>query len=330
VNRRDLMILIAGVALVPPLRVVAQEAARVPRISVLMGGTPTIEAERLAAFRESLMRLRYIEGQTIVIEPHYAEGVPDRLGQMAREMVDRKPTAIVCVGGQEARALLEVTRAIPIVFMQSGDAVDQGLVASYARPGGNITGFSQMADELDSKRLELLRGIAPSVSRVAVLTDSRFAKPGRVEKRFAAAEAAAKLLGMVLLRHDATTSAELIDALAAIQASGSEGLLIPNDPLFSTERTRILQFAAARRLPTVFEQKVAVAEGGLVGYGPDLIENARLAAGYIDRILKGAKPADLPVQQPTKFALFINLKTANALGLTVSQSLLQRADEVIE
>ena len=329
-NRRDLIVLLAGAALSRPLPVAAQGAARVPHINLLMAGTPAIEAARLAAFRDALKRLRYTEGETIVIEPHYAEGVPDRLMQMAREVVDRKPNVIVCVGGQEARALLAVTRSIPIVFMQSGDAVEQGLVPNYARPGGNITGFTQMSDELDSKRLELLRVIAPSLSRAAVLTDSRLAAPGRIEKSFAAAETAAKLLGIILLRHDATTAAELTTALAAIEASGSQALLVPNDPLYSAERPRILEFAAARRLPTVFQQRVAVAEGGLLGYGPDLLENARLAAGYVDKILKGAKPAELPVQQPTKFELTVNLETAKALGLTVPQSLLARADEVIE
>ena len=327
-NRRILLSLIGCAALLPVGARAQQRQMAV--IALLMGGTPAIEAERLAAFRDALKRLSYVEGQTVAIEAHYAEGVPDRLGQLAREMVDRKPTVIVCVGSQEARALLAVTRTIPIVFMQSGDAVEQGLVTGYARPGGNITGFSQMADELDSKRLELLRTIAPSVSRAAVLTDSRFVAPGRLEKSFAAAEAAARLLGMHLRRHDATTPAELTDALAAIEASGSEALLVPNDPFFSRERPRILEFAAARRLPTVFQQRVSVVEGGLVGYGPDLRENARLAAGYVDKILKGANPGDLPVQHPTKFELFINLKTANALGLTVPQSLLQRADEVIE
>jgi putative tryptophan/tyrosine transport system substrate-binding protein len=223
-----------------------------------------------------------------------------------------------------------VTRSIPIVFMQSGDPVEQGLVASLARPGGNTTGFTQMTDELDSKRLELLREIAPSVSSATVLTNSHLSRTARIEKRFASATNAAKLLGIVLRRIDATTPDELTDALAAIDASGSAALLIPNDPLFATERRRLLDFAAAHLLPTVFESKPPVVQGGLIGYGPDLIENARLAAGYVDKILKGAKPADLPVQQPTKFELSINPKTAKALGLTVPHLLLQRADEVVE
>ena len=329
-RRRELLALLAGTSLTTPLLAVAQEPARIPRVGLLMGGTPIVEAPRLAAFREALERLGRIDGRTVRLDVHYAEGLPDRLGRMAREMVDTKPDIIVCVGGQEARALQAATRSIAIVFMQSGDAVEQGLVASYARPGGNTTGFTQMSDDLDSKRLELLRELAPSVSRAAVLTDSRLAPRGRIEKRLAASAATAKLLGILLQRVDATTQAELTDALAAIDASGSEALLIPNDPLFATERPRILDFVAAHRLPTVFESKPPVVQGGLAGYGPDLIENARLAAGYVDKILKGANPADLPVQQPTKFELVINLKTAKALGLTVPQSVLARADEVIE
>jgi putative ABC transport system substrate-binding protein len=329
-RRRDLVVLLTGVSFARPLQAVAQTALAVPRISVLMGGTPTVKAERLGAFRETLGQLGYIDGRTAHLELHYAEGVLDRLGHMAHEIVERNPSIIVCVGGQEARVLLAATRTIPIVFMQSGDAVKQGLVASYARPGGNVTGFSQMADELESKRLELLRAIAPSVTRTALLTDSHLAAAGRIEKRFATAAAAAKLLGMVLQRYDATTPGELTDAFAAIEESGNEALLVPNDPLFSSERSRIIDFGVTHHLVTVFEQRLAVLQGGVLGYGPDLIENARLAAGYVDKILKGANPGDLPVQQPTKFALVINLKTAKALGLLVPQSLLQRADEIIE
>lgn len=289
-RRRDFVILITGASFASPLRAVAQTPSAVPRISLLMGGTPTVEAKRLGAFSETMGHLGYVEGRTAHFEPHYAEGVPDRLGQPAREIVDRNPSIIVCVGAQETRVLLAATRAIPIVFMQSGDAVEQGLVASYARPGGNVTGFTQMNDELDSKRLELLHTIAPSVSRAALLTDSWLAAAGRIEKRLAAAEAAAKLLGMVLQRYDANTSGELTDALAAIAASGDAALLVPNDPLFSSERSRIIAFAVTHRLPTVFEQRLAILQGGLVGYGPDLIENARLAAGYVDKILKAPTP----------------------------------------
>jgi len=224
--------------------------------------------------------------------------------------------------------LQAATRTIPIVFMQVNNPVEQGFVAALARPGGNTTGFTQMSAELDSKRLGLLHEIAPSLSRAAFLVNSNLT-PG-LQERFAGAEAAAKSLGIALRRVDAATPAELTAALAAIQASASEALLIQNDPMLGIERSRILDFAVAHRLPTVFEAITSIPLGVLLTYGPDLLENARLAAGYVAKILKGAKPADLPVQQPTKFLLVINLKTANAIGLTVPRGVLDLADEVIE
>jgi putative ABC transport system substrate-binding protein len=212
--------------------------------------------------------------------------------------------------------------------MQVNNPVEQGFVASLARPGGNTTGFTQMSAELDSKRLGLLHEIAPSLSRAAFLVNSNLT-PG-LQERFSGAEAAAKSLGIALQRVDAATPVELTAALAAIQASASEALLIQNDPMLGIERSRILDFAVAHRLPTVFEAITSIPLGVLLSYGPDLLENAQLAAGYVAKILKGAKPADLPVQQPTKFRLVINLKTAKAIGLTVPPSILDLADEVIE
>jgi putative ABC transport system substrate-binding protein len=217
---------------------------------------------------------------------------------------------------------------MPDRAMQVNNPVEQGFVASLARPGGNTTGFTQMSAELDSKRLGLLRDIAPSLSRAAFLVNPNLT-PG-LQERFAGAEAAAKSLGIALRRVDATTPAELTAALAAIQASASEALLIQNDPMLGIERSRILDFAVAHRLPTVFEAITNVRLGVLLSYGPDLIENARLAAGYVVKILRGAKPADLPVQQPAKFRLVINLKTAQAIGLTIPPAILDLADEVIE
>jgi putative ABC transport system substrate-binding protein len=212
--------------------------------------------------------------------------------------------------------------------MQVNNPVEQGFVASLARPGGNTTGFTQMSAELDSKRLGLLHDIAPSLSRASFLVNTNLT-PG-LDERFAGAEAAAKSLGIALRRVDATTPAELTAALAAIQASASEALLIQNDPMLGIERSRILGFSIAHRLPTVFEGISSFPLGVLISYGPDLSENARLAAGYVAKILKGAKPADLPVQQPTKFRLVINLKTAQAIGLTIPPAILDLADEVFE
>jgi putative ABC transport system substrate-binding protein len=328
-RRRNLIGLLGGAVVARPIGARAQQPLGIPRIGVLMGATPSVEAAKLGTFREALKQLGYNDGQTILIEPRYAESRPDRLGVIARELVARTPAVIVCVGRQETVALQEATRTIPIVFIQVSNPVEMGLVATLARPGGNTTGFTQMSAELDSKRLELLHEIAPSVSRAAFLVDPILTPD--LPKRLADAEAAAKTLGIDLRRLDAATPAELTAALATIDASAGEALLVQNDPMLSgTERPRILDFAVAHQLPTVFEGKGSVAGGGLLSYGPDLIENARLAASYVDKILKGAKPADLPVQQPTRFELAINLKTAKALGLTVPPTILARADEVIE
>jgi putative tryptophan/tyrosine transport system substrate-binding protein len=225
--------------------------------------------------------------------------------------------------------LQAATRTIPIVFMQVNDPVEQGLVTTLARPGGNTTGFTQMSAELDPKRLQLLHEIAPSLSRAAFLVNPNLT-PG-LQERFAGAEAAAKSLGIALRRVAAATPAELTGAFAEIQESSSEALLVQSDPMLGgTEFPRILDFAVTHRLPTVMECVQSVSLGVLLSYGPDLIENARLAAGYVAQILKGAKPADLPVQQPTKFVLKINLKTAKAIGLTMPPAILDLADEVIE
>jgi len=329
VNRRRLLAAIGGAALAGPIAAVAHQPAGVPRVGVLMGSSPNVEAERLDAFRGALEKLGYVDGQTIQIEPRYAMGQPDRFGSLARELVAMSPAVIACVGRQETAALQAATRTIPIVFMQVHDPVEMGFVASLARPGGNTTGFTQMGAELDSKRLGLLHEIAPSLSRAAFLVNPNLTPA--LQERFAGAEAAAKSLGIALRRVAATTPAELTAAFAEIEESSSEALLVQNDPMLGgTEFPRILDFAVAHRLPTVFEAITYVRFGVLLSYGPDLIENARLAAGYVVKILRGAKPDDLPVQQPAKFRLVINLQTAQAIGLTIPPAILDLADEVIE
>jgi putative ABC transport system substrate-binding protein len=307
----------------------AQPSTKVPRVGLLMGSTPSTEAATLDAFRGALEKLGYIDGETIRIELRYAMGQPDRVVTLAHELVALAPAVIACVGRQETSALQAATRTIPIVFIQVNDPVEQGFVASLARPGGNTTGFTQMSAELDPKRLQLLHEIVPSVSRAAFLVNPNLTPS--LDERFANAEAAAESLGIALQRVDAAYPADLNTALAAIQASSSEALLVQNDPMLGPERSRISDFAVAHRLPAVFEGPGSgSARLGLFTYGPDLIENARLAAGYVDKILKGAKPADLPVQQPTRFQLAVNLKTARALGLTIPARVLDLADEVIE
>jgi putative ABC transport system substrate-binding protein len=329
VRRRSFLAALGGAALARPIAAVAQQPTGIPRIGVLMGSSPSVEAQGLDAFRGALEKFGYIDGQTIRLELRYAMGQPDRFTGLVRELVALAPAVIVCVGWQETTALQAATRTIPIVFRQANDPVEQGLVATLARPGGNTTGFTQMSAELDPKRLELLHEITPSLSRAAFLVDPNLT-PG-LQERVARAEAAAKSLGIVLQRLDATTPAELTAALVKIKESSNEALLVQNDPMLTgTEYSRILDFALAERLPTVFESLGGARGGGLFGYAPDTIENARLAAGYVAKILKGANPADLPVQQPTKFRLVINLKTAQAIGLTIPAAILDLADEVIE
>jgi ABC-type uncharacterized transport system substrate-binding protein len=326
-RRRHFLALFGGAMGLRPLALVAEQPS-IPRIGVLMGGSPGREAAKLGVFREALKQLGYNEGQTVLIEPVYAEGRSDRLPMLAREMVAGAPAIIVCVGGQEAAALRAVTRTIPIVFMQVANPVEIGLISTLARPGGNVTGFTQMSAELDLKRLELLHEIAPKVSRAALLMNPR---APRALERAAIAQAAAKSLGIALRRLGAATPTELTAALAAIDGPSGEALLVQNDPLLTgTEASRISDFAVAHRVLTIYESKVLALHGGLASLGPNLNENYRLTAGYVDKILKGAKPADLPVQRPTTFELAINLKTAKALGLTIPQSVLARADEVIE
>jgi putative ABC transport system substrate-binding protein len=326
-RRRKFLTVLGGAVIAGPISAEAQQPAGIPRIGILMGSTPSAEAPKFEVFRGALEKLGYIGGQTVQIELRYAMGKPSRFAPL----VALTPAVIACVGRQETSALQAATRTIPIVFIRVGDPVEQGFVASLARPGGNTTGFTQMSAELDPKRLELLHEIAPSVSRAAFLVNPNLTP--RLAARVAQAEAAAKSLGIVLGRFDAATTAELITALAAIETSSSEALLISNDPLFGEEqeRKRILDFALAHRLPAVFENILPRERlGVLISYGPDLMENPRLAAGYVDKILKGANPADLPVQQPTKFLLVINLKTAKAIGLTVPPAILGLAHEVIE
>jgi putative tryptophan/tyrosine transport system substrate-binding protein len=295
-----------------------------------MGSSPSVEAAKLDAFRGALEKLGYIDGQTILLKVRYAMGQADRFDSLARGLVALAPAVIACVGRRETAALQAATRTIPIVFMQVNNPVEQGFVASLARPGGNTTGFIQMSAELDPKRLQLLHEIVPSVSQAAFLVNPNLT-PG-LQERFASAETAAKSLGIALQRVDASTPAELTVALGAIQASSSQALLVQNDPMLTgTEQSQIVEFAAKHRLPTVFESLVNTRQdAGLFGYAPDLFENAGLAAGYVGKILKGAKPADLPVQQPTKFRLVINLKTAKAIGVTIPPAILDLADEVIE
>jgi putative ABC transport system substrate-binding protein len=265
----------------------------------------------------------WVEGQTITVERRYAEGDYKRLRGLATELVKLPVDVILASGPQEARAAQAATDTIPIVFMSAGDPVRAGLVASLAHPGGNMTGLSITSPELSEKRLELLKEAAPGISRVAVLTNAsvNYLLPEMTQ--------AAQSLGVTLYALDVPTSDHFDHTLAALQTARAEALLVLSAPLFSQQVSRVVELAATSRLPTLYPFSYFVTVGGLMSYGPTQPDRDQRVATYVDKILKGAKPADLPVEQPTKFELVINLKTAQALGLTIPPLLLYQADKVI-
>ena len=314
--------------LATPLVTDAQPATKVHRIGQLVAGSSSSYRHLLAAFRQGLRDLGYVEGQNLVIEERYAEGSEERLPDLAAELVQLQVDVIVAAGAPTIRAAQHTTRTIPIVMAGTADAVAQGFIASLARPGGNITGVSGLGLELHGKRLELLKETVPQSARIAVLTNP--ASPyhaSRLHDLTAAAQTLGVHLHVVELRHED----ELDSAFAAMVQARAEALLVVEDALLlSRLRGRTVDLAATHRLPAMYDRREIVAAGGLMSYGRNLPESHRRAATYVDQILKGATPADLPVEQPTKFELVINLKTAKALGLAIPPLLLFRADEVIE
>ena len=307
----------------------AQEAAKVARIGYLVASH---DAPRLReAFRQGLRDLGYVEGRNLVIEIRSAEGKHERYPALAAELVALKVDVIVASGGTpSALAAKQATGTLPIVFINVGDPVTSGLVTSLARPGGNVTGLSVVAPELISKRLELLTQAVPGVSRIAVLW-----QPGALEERtekdrLQRAEVAGRTLGIRLQFVEARGPKDLDRAFSDMTRARAGALTDLEGSVFWSERKRIVDLAAKNRLPAVYALREFVDVGGLMSYGPDFADLFRRAATYVDKILKGAKPADLPVEQPTKFELVINLKAAKALGLTIPQSVLARADQVVD
>ena len=330
--------MIRGVALVAvlavsllaaPLAVDAQQAGKVPRIGFLGVTSPSDRPSHLDAFRQRLRELGWVEGQNIVIDYRYAEGRVDRLPDLAAELVRLKVDLIVASAGtQAATAAKNATETIPIVMIYVRDPVGTGLIASLARPGGNVTGVSGSAGlELFAKQLELLKETVPKIRRVAILSN-----PANAYHQLAIREVnvAARSLGVQLQLLEARGPNEFDGAFAAMATERVGALLVLSDAIFSSHRTRLADLAARSRLPAAYGVRESVEAGGLMSYGPSFLDLYRRSAAYVDKILKGAKPADLPVEQPTKFELVINLKTAKALGLTVPDTLLARADEVIE
>jgi putative ABC transport system substrate-binding protein len=319
---------LSAMLLAPGLPAQAQQPKRIAKIGYLTAGTPAAFAQNIEAFKQGLRELGYVEGKTFVLELRYGEARAERVPQLARELVGLKVDVIVANTDLAIAAVKRETRTIPIVMVNSNDPVGTGFVASLARPGGNVTGLSNISPELSGKRLELLREVIPGLSRVAFLwnPDLRGAVFAYKET-----EGAARSLRLQIQSVEVVGAEDLDRAFSAITEQRAQALIVqtPNPVVFSN-LGQIVSFSQKNRMPSIFGGIAFVNAGGLMSYGPSSIDMQRRAATYVDKILKGTKPADLPVEQPTKFELVINLKTAKQIGLTIPPSVLARADRVIE
>jgi putative ABC transport system substrate-binding protein len=323
-NRRELMLLLAG-AMTAARALRAQQRA-MPVIGYLASGSPDSSAPSVTGFRQGLSETGYVEGKDVAIEYRRAEGSYDRLPAMAANLVDLKVDVIVASGGTAPLAAKNATSAIPIVFA-GGDPVAGGLVASFARPGGNLTGFSLMVGELMPKRLELLSDLVPQATSIALLVNPTGAGTERAIRDL---QEAARSKGVQLIILKAGSESEIDGAFGSLVELQARALLVGADPFFNSRREQLVALASRHAVPAIYEWREFATSGGLISYGPSLTSIYRQLGIYTGRILKGTKPADLPVQQPATFELVINLSTAKALGLTVPPSILARADEVIE
>ena len=329
IKRREFIALLGGAAVAWPLAARAQQGERMRRIAVLMNlaADDPETRRRLAAFLQGLQELGWSEGRNLRIDHRWGVGDPDRHRANAAELVALAPDVILAHGGPIMTPLLRATRTVPIVFVNVTDPVGAGFVASLARPGGNATGFMTAEYSISGKWLELLKQIAPQVTRAAVIRDPDQVSGGG---QLGAMQSVAPSLRMELSPIDVRDTAEIERAITAFARQPNGGLIVTAAALAGIHRKRIITLAARHRLPAVYPLRFFVTDGGLISYGSDTVDQYRRAAGYVDRILKGEKPADLPVQAPTKYDLVINLKSAKALGLDLPASVLARADEVIE
>jgi putative ABC transport system substrate-binding protein len=329
VKRRDFIMLLGGGAVAWPLAARAQQAEPMRRIGVLMGlaaDDPEGQA-RFTAFVQALQELGWTDGRNVRIDTRWGAGNADRNRRYAAELVALTPDVILASGGSVVEPLRQVTRTVPIVFTQTPDPVGAGFVESLAQPGGNATGFTVFEYGISGKWLELLKQVAPGVTRAAVLRDPALVQGAG---QWGAIQSVAPSFGVELRPVDVRDESEIERAVSAFARSPNGGLIVTGSGLSIVHRELIIALAARYRLPAIYPLRPFVVRGGLISYGPDSIDPHRRAAGYVDRILKGEKPADLPVQAPTKYELVINLKTAKALGFEIPPSLLARADEVIE
>jgi putative tryptophan/tyrosine transport system substrate-binding protein len=305
----------------------AQQAKKVPRIGFVSAASSSANAARIGAFRQGLRELGYVEGKNIVIESRYAEGKLDRLPALVAELVRLKVEILISAGPIPTRAAKKATVTIPIVMTQDTDPVGAGFVVSLARPGGNITGLSTLAPELSGKRLELLKEIIPKLSRVAVL--GTLTQPGHAQS-LREIDLAAGAFKVQVQHLDVLGPKDIEIAFRAASKERSDAVLTLNSPILNSHRPQLAELAVRNRLPAMDARRESVEDGGLVFYGVSLLDLDRRAATYVDKILKGAKPADLPVEQPTKFEFVINLKTAKQVGLTIPPNVLAQADRVIK
>jgi ABC-type uncharacterized transport system substrate-binding protein len=320
------VVLAVGLTLAP-LVAETQQAAKVARIGVLHPGAPATSKHFAAAFDQGLRELGYLQGQNIVVERRFAEAKAERISDIAAELVRLKVDVIVTSTDPGIAAVRQQTQTIPIVMANSTDPVATGFVASLARPGGNVTGLSSISPELSVKRLELLKEAVPGLSRVAIVWNPDV-RGGALE--YKETESAARSLRLQLQSVEVTRADDFDRAFSALTTGRAEALTVAPSSVAFRNRSQIASLAQKNRLPSIFGLREFADAGGLMAYGPSFTDGWRRAATYVDKILKGAKPADLPVEQPTKFELVINLKTAKALGLTIPRSMLLRADEIIQ
>jgi ABC-type uncharacterized transport system substrate-binding protein len=319
--------LLATVLLTAAPHAEAQQPKKVPHVGVLAGGSASSDKARIDALRQGLRELGYMEGKNLVIEYAYADGKTNRLTELAAKLVHLKVEVIVTAGPSATRAAKQATTTIPIVMAQDSDPVASGLAASLARPGGNITGLSRLSPELSGKQLELLKETVPTLSQLAVFENST--QPGN-RQSLNEVELAAGALGVQLQTVNISGPKDIQTAFRAASKRRANGLLVLSSPVLFAQRTEVVELAAKNRLPAIYFALEFAEDGGLMSYGPSITDLFRRAATYVDKILKGAKPAELPVEQPTKFELIMNLKAAKKIGLTIPPNVLARADKVIK
>lgn len=325
-RRREFITLLGSAAAVWPFTVRAQQTSKVSLIGYLGTSSPSLEGHVLDAFRQKLRELGHVEGKNIAIEYRWAQGRDDRLPELAAELVRMKPDIIVTTGTPGTLAAKHATSTIPIVFASTGDPISAGLAASFARPGGNVTGFTFTGPELEGKRLQILKDLVPGLSGVAALWNPL----SMGEEFYRQTQVAATALNVTLLPVEASQIDDLERAFATIGRADAQALIVLADSFLLSNRKQIVEFAANRRLPAMYPYREYVDAGGLSSYAPSKIDRFRRTAVYVDKILRGAKPTDLPIEAPTIFELVINSKTAKELGLNVPATLLARADEVID